>query len=63
MTKQFYTRSISCKMYYKEGYFDHEIVKLDNLRQELILFKNTNCYIQSFIDYIKHNVINKTFQI
>ena len=55
----FYGRNISCKVYYKEGFFDYEVSKLDNIKEEKLYFKNCDNYIRSFIEHIKNNVIKK----
>jgi len=55
----FYGKNVSCKVYYKEGFFDYEVYKLDNINEEKIYFKNCDDYIRSFIEHIKDNVIKK----
>ena len=55
----FYGRQVSCRLYYKIGFFDYEVSKLDYIKQELEYYKNTDAYIKGFIDYIKQNVIKK----
>jgi hypothetical protein len=55
----FYGRHVSCSVYYKSGFLDYEVAKLDNIQQELEYYKNTDAYIKGFIDYIKQNVIKK----
>ena len=55
----FYGKQVSCRVYYKSGFFDYEVSKLDDIKQELEYYKNTDAYIKGFIDYIKQNVIKK----
>jgi hypothetical protein len=55
----FYGRQVSCRVYYKSIFFDYEVSKLDDIKEELEYYKNTDAYIKGFIDYIKHNVIKK----
>jgi hypothetical protein len=55
----FYGRQVSCRVYYNIGFFDYEVSKLDDIKEELEYYKNTDAYIKGFIDYIKQNVIKK----
>ena len=44
----FYGRQVSCRVYYKSGFFDYEVSKLDDIKQELEYYKNTDAYITPF---------------
>ena len=55
----FYGKNVSCKVYYKQGFLDYEVSKLDNIKEQKLYFKNCDDYIRSFIEHIKDNVIKK----
>jgi hypothetical protein len=59
LSNGFYSKIVKCNVYYNEGYIDYEVSKLVNIIEELKYFTNTNNYIRSFIDHIKHNIIRK----
>lgn len=50
---------VNCGVYYKPGFFDHDVVRLENIQHQIIYFKSPEHYMKEFIDYIKHNVIKK----
>lgn len=50
---------ISCQVYYKPGFFDHNVERLDDVHHKIRRFKSVDHYIKSFIDHIKHNVIKQ----
>ena len=47
----------NCNVYYNEGFFDYEVVKLIDIKNELKSFKNEEHYIKYFINYIKNKII------
>ena len=54
---EFQANKIECKVHYTEGFLDHEIHKLDEVKHEICKFKNTDDYIRHFIECIKERVI------
>ena len=54
---EFSANITNCRFYYKPGFFDYEVEKLENIQHKTRCFKSVNHYIKHFIDYIKHNVI------
>ncbi len=61
--KGFYARRISCNFQYNLNFFKNEIneddIRVDNLEQEKLYFKNDVDYINGFIEHIKERVIKK----
>lgn len=55
----FYAKLVKCNVYYNESYFDYEVSKLVDIKEELKYFTDTNNYIRSFIEHLKNNVIKK----
>ena len=53
------SKRVGCDVCYKPGFFDHEVVGLENMHHKIVYFKNPEDYMKGFIDYIKHNVIKK----
>ena len=53
----FYGKNVSCNIYYKKEFFDYEVSKLENIKEEKRYFKNCDDYIRSFIEHIKDNII------
>jgi len=53
------SKCVSCDVCYSPGFFDHELVGLENTHRKIVYFKNPEDYMKGFIDYIKHNVIKK----
>lgn len=53
----FHILSIKCKFNYYKGLSEYHILGLSDIKREIRYFKNTDSYIKSIIDYIKHNVI------
>jgi hypothetical protein len=54
---EFSAKITNCEFYYKPGFVDHSVEKLENIQHKTRSFKSVNDYIKHFIDYIKHNVI------
>ena len=50
---------VDCQVYYKPGFFDHDVERLDDVHRKIRRFKSVDDYIKSFIDHIKHNVIKR----
>ena len=59
LSNGFYAKLIDCNVYYDEGYFDYEVSKLVDIKEELKYFTDVNNYIRCFIEYLKNNVIKK----
>jgi len=55
----FYADCINCQVYYKPGFFDHDVERLENIHHKIRYFRDSDHYIKGFIDHIKHNVIKK----
>jgi hypothetical protein len=50
---------VDCKVYYKPGFFDHDVEKVDDVHHKIRRFKSVDHYIKSFIEHVKHNVIKQ----
>ena len=48
---------IKCKFNYYKSLSEYHILGLSDIKKEIMYFKNTDTYIKSIIDYIKHDVI------
>jgi len=55
----FYANQIDCNVYCDEGYFDYEVSKLVDIKEDLKYFTDVNNYIRCFIEDLKNNVIKK----
>ena len=55
----FYAKLVKCNVYYNETYFDYEVSKLVDIKEELKYFTDVNNYIRCFIEHLKNNVIKK----
>jgi len=56
---EFSSNIINCNVYYRPGFLDHDVERLENIHHEIIYFKSADHYIKEFIDYIKQNVIKQ----
>jgi hypothetical protein len=59
LSNGFYAKLIDCNVYYDESYFDYEVSKLVDIKEELKYFTDVNNYIRCFIEHLKNNVIKK----
>ena len=50
---------INCRVYYRPGFFDHNVERLEDIHNEIRQFKSVEHYIKEFIDHIKQNVIKQ----
>jgi hypothetical protein len=56
---KYYIKEINGDVFYKKGYFDYEISKININNNNIIYFKNYDNYINYIINYIKDNIIKK----
>jgi hypothetical protein len=52
-------RHMQSKVSYKFGFFDHELIKIEDLHEEMGYCKNTGDYIKRFVEFLKECVIRK----
>ena len=52
-------RHVKSKVTYKFGFLEHDLMKVEDLHNEICYCKNTVEYIKRFVEFIKENVVRK----